>query len=108
MVKEFSIKIQPPQNVWYLDLYISWHLTNDKDLFIDDFCPKCLDFTTIGGQILQTENIDTIAISLTNRLSLKLCNVVYISDCDSNFILLGQLCESKIIYVDNSDIMTLT
>lgn len=107
MVKESSTKIQPPRDVWYLDLCASRHLTNNKDLFIEGLQPKCLDFTTAGGQVLRAESIGTIAIPLADGSSLKLCDVAYAPDCNSNLISLGQLRDSNITYVDNSEAMTL-
>ena len=38
---------------------------------------------------------------------MKLEKVVYAPECNSNLILLKQLQESKITYIDNSDSMTL-
>lgn len=105
MVKES--KMQAPRDLWYLDSCASRHLTNNKDLFIEDIRPKCLDFNTAGGQILQAESIGTIAIPLADGSSLKLRNVAYAPDCDSNLISLGQLCDSNIVYVDNAKAMTL-
>lgn len=51
MVKE-SQSMQPPRSVWYLNSCASRHLTNNKDLFDLELCPKCLDFTNAGGQVL--------------------------------------------------------
>lgn len=64
-------------------------------------------FTTVGGQILRVESIGTIAIPLADGSSLRLCDVAYAPDYDSNLIFLGQLCDSNINYVDNSEAMTL-
>lgn len=105
MVKE--TKLQAPRETWYLDSYASRHLTNNKDLFIDDLRPKCLDFTTAGGQVLCAESIGTIAIPLAERSSIKLRDVAYAPDCDSNLTLLGQLRDSGITYVDDAEAMTL-
>ena len=105
MVKES--KMQAPRDIWYLNLCASRHLTNNKDLFIEELRPKCLDFTTAGSQILRAESIRTIIISLADRSSLKLRNVAYAPDCDSNLISLGQLCDSNIVYVNNAEAMTL-
>lgn len=107
MVKESSIRMQPPRDVWYLDSCASKHLTNNKDLSIEDLRPKCLDFTTAGGQTLRAESIGTIAIPLADGSSLRLHNVAYAPDCDSNLTSLGQLRDSDIIYVDSSEAMTL-
>lgn len=105
MVKES--KIQASRETWYLDSCASRHLTNNKDLFIDDLRPKCLDFTTAGGQVLRTESIGAIAIPLAEGSSIKLRDVAYAPDCNSNLILLGQLRDSGITYVDNAEAMTL-
>lgn len=104
MVKES--KMQAPKGTWYLDSCASRHLTNNKDLFIDDLQPKCLDFTTARGQILRAESIGTIAIPLANGSSIELRNVVYAPDCDSNLISLGQLRDSGIKYIDDNEAMT--
>lgn len=105
MVKES--RMQAPKGTWYFDSYTSHHLTNNKDLFIDDLQLKYLDFTTAGGQILCAESIGTIAIPLADRSSIELHNVAYAPDCDSNLILLGQLRDSGIKYIDNNEAMTL-
>ncbi len=108
MVKESNATaMRTPRDVWYLDSCASRHLTNNKNLFVNDLRPKCLDFTTAGGQILRAEGIGTIAIPLSDGSSLRLRDVAYAPDCDSNLISLGQLRESDITYVDNSKAMTL-
>lgn len=63
MAKEKKSSQQPPKRVWYLDSCASRHLTNNRDLFIEE--------------------------------------------CDSNLISLGQLHENKITYVNNPNAMTL-
>lgn len=105
MVKK--TRMQAPKSTWYLDSCASRHLTNNKDLFIDDLRPKYLDFTAAGGQILLSESIGTIAIPLVDGSSIELGNVAYGPDCDSNLISLGQLRESGITYVDDAEAMTL-
>lgn len=107
MAKEKKNSQQPPKGVWYLDFCASRHLTNNRDLFIKDLYPKCLNFTTTGGQILRAESIGTIAIPLADGSSIRLEGVVYAPECDSNLILLGQLRNSNITYVDNPNTMTL-
>lgn len=53
MVKESNAaSMWAPRDVWYLDSCASRHLKNNKDLFVEELHPKCLDFTTAGGQIL--------------------------------------------------------
>ncbi len=106
MAKE-KFNLQAPKGIWYLDLYASHHLTNNKDLFIDEFRPKYLDFTTVGEQILYAKSIGTIAIPLANGSTVKLAGVAYTPECDSNLISLSQLHNSKITFVDNADAMTL-
>lgn len=105
MVKK--TKMQALRGTWYLDSCASRHLTNNKDLFIDNLRPKCLDFTTAGGQVLRAESIGTIAIPLADGSSIELRDVAYAPDCDSNLISLGQLRDSGITYVDDAEAMTL-
>lgn len=83
-------------NVWYLDLYISRHLINNKDFFILELYLKCLNFTTVEDQILQTESIGTVDILPANKSLFKLYNIAYTPNCDANLIFLGQLCNSAI------------
>lgn len=90
---------QAPEGIWYLDSYTSYHLTNNKDLFVDELRPKCLDFTIANGQTLRTKNVVTITILLVNRSSIKLEGVVYAPEYDSNLILLGQLRDNNITYI---------
>lgn len=105
---KMAVSMQPPRGVWYLDFCASRHLTNNKKLFVKDSPrPKSLDFTTAGGQIVCSESIGTIDIPLADGSSLGLNNVAYAPDCDSNLISLGQLRESGITYVDNTEVMTL-
>lgn len=99
--------MRAPRDVWYLDLCAFRHLINNKDLFVKKLYPKCLDFTTTGGQILWAEGIGTIAIPLSDGSLLKLQDIAYAPDNDSNLISLGQLRDSNITYVDNSKAMIL-
>ena len=99
--------MQALRDVWYLDSGAFRRLTNNKNLFIEELQPKCLDFTTAGGQILWAERIGTIAIPLADGSLLKLRNVAYAPNCDSNLISLGQLRDSNIVYVNNAEAMTL-
>lgn len=98
---------QAPKGVWYLDSCASRHLTNNKDLFINELRPKCLDFTTASGQTLRAESIGTIAIPLVDGSSIRFQGVAYAPECDSNLISLGQLCDSKVTYVGNAGAMAL-
>ena len=105
MVKES--RQQAPKRVWYLDSCAFRHLTNNKDLFIKELRPKCLDFTNANGQTLRAKSIGTIAIPLDDESSIRLEGVAYAPKCDSNLIFLRQLHDSNITYVDNPDAMTL-
>lgn len=80
---------------------------NNKELFVKDFLQaKSLDFTTAKGQILHSKSIGTITISSADGLSLRLNNVAYASNCNSNLILLRYLRENNIKYVNNIKAMT--
>lgn len=68
---------------------------------------KSLDFTIARGQVLYFKSIDTIAIFFVDKLSLKLNNIVYAPDCNSNLILLRQFWESDITSINNIEIITL-
>lgn len=98
---------QAPKRVWYLDSCISQHLTNNKNLFIEELRPKCLNFTTADSQTLCAKSMRTIAIPLDNRSSIRLKGVAYAPKFNSNLISLGQLRNSNITYVDSSNTMTL-
>lgn len=98
---------QAPKKVWYLDSWAFWHLTNNRDLFIKKLRFKCLEFTIANGQTLCAKSIKTIAILLDDKSSIRLEGVVYAPKCDLNFILLGQLHDSNITYVNNPNAITL-
>lgn len=108
MVKKFDIKIKLFWDVWYLDLYTLKYLISNNDLFIDDFYPKYINFLTIKKKILQTKSIITIAISFFNRHSLKLYNIAYVLNYDTNFNLSNQFYDSNITYVNHFNVMILT
>lgn len=71
-----ATNLQAPKGVEYLDSYTSCHLTNTKDLFIDELWPKYLDFTTTGRQTIWVERIGIIAIPLVNSSSINLEKMV--------------------------------
>lgn len=93
--------------MWYLDLYISCHLTNNRDLFIDKLQTKSLEFSIGGGQTLQAESVGTITIPLIDGSSIKLKGVAYTPKCNLNLIFLGQLRDNNVAYIDNIYAMTL-
>lgn len=95
------------QNFWYLDLYAFQPFTNNKDLFVKELCLKYFDFTTTGGQILWAEGIEIIAIPLLDKSLLKLWDVAYGLNCNSNLISLGQLRNNNITYVNNFEVIIL-
>lgn len=88
--------IQVPKSVWYLDSCAFQHLTNNRHLFITKLQSKCLNFTTARSQVLKTKRIETIAIPLIDKTSIKLHDVTYAPHCNINLISLGQLTDSKI------------
>ena len=73
----------------YIYLYISRHLTNDKSLFLKDFCPKILNFTIIGNKIFFIKNIGNITLPLVNKFSIKLEGVTYALKYKFDLVLLG-------------------
>ena len=79
--------LQALKKVFYLNSCVSRDPTNNKDLFINKFLPKYLDFTIVGKQILCAKNINTIAIPLTNNLFINLQKVAYAPNYKSNMIL---------------------
>lgn len=53
IIKKSSIKIKLPENMWYLDICTFKHFINNKNLFINNFYLKYLNFTIAKSQILQ-------------------------------------------------------
>lgn len=98
---------QALKKVWYLNSYAFRHLTNNKDLFVNKLRPKYFDFTITSGQTLRTKSVGTIAIPLVDGSFIRLEGVAYVFEYNSNLILLGQLRDNNIIYVDNKDTITL-
>lgn len=90
-----------------MNLYASRYLINKKIFFVKEFCPKNLNFTIAGHQILWAENISTTAILLANKSSIRLDKIAYGSNCESNLMFFGQLQENNIIFIDNKDYISL-
>ena len=67
---------------------------------------KSIDFITAVGQVIQTEKISTIFISLADGKTIKLQNIAFALGFDLNLILLDQLWESDITYHDEPSSMT--
>ena len=59
----------------------------NKNLFINNLYFQYFDFMTARGKILWVESIGIIAIPLANRVSLRICNIIYTLTIDSNLIL---------------------
>lgn len=68
-----------------MDLCIFRYLTNNKKLFIENLKIKFLDFTIASSQTIKIKSIGTIAILIINRI-IRLENIIYISDYNTNFI----------------------
>lgn len=62
---------------------------------------------TVTSQIICIKKIVIISISLTNSNIFKLQNLVLILSYNFNFILFGQLWESRIIYCNDLTVITL-
>lgn len=89
-----------------MDLCASHYLCNDRSFFSNTRA-KSIDIVTAARQVIRTEKIGTVLISLAGRDNIKLHNVALAFGCDSNLISLGQLHESGITYHDDSVAMTL-
>lgn len=98
--------MQASKSTWYLDSYAFGHLTNNKKLFNKELKAKTLDFTIASGQIFWVKSVGTIVISLTNR-TIKLEDVAYAPDHDTNLVSFGQLCKNNITFVNNKDYIIL-
>ena len=91
---------------WYIDSETSTHIINCWNLFtIINFYHK--NFEAVNRKMITaTECNDMIIYTKIENLLLK--DIVLISKCTSNFILLEQLQYSNIIYQDENSRMTLT
>ena len=72
---------------------MSYHLTNNRDLFIKELQPISFNFIITGKQTLRIESIRTIVIPLAKSSIIKLERVINTSDCNSNLISLSHLYE---------------
>lgn len=61
---------------------------------------------TATGQIIQTEEVETVPILLVTK-RIELYNLALIASCNSNLILLGQLRKSGITYHNSPKAMTM-
>ena len=66
----------------------------------------CIDFVTVVGEIIQTEQVGAVSIPLiTGQIDLQ--NIALASKYDSNLISLSQLRETGITFYDNPTSMAL-
>lgn len=84
----------------------SYHLCNNRKLFRSTHA-KSIDFVTAAGQVIQTNEINTIAIPLSDGKTIELHNITYASECDLNLISLDQLRKRGILFHDDPITMTL-
>ena len=100
--RAFMIKQPNPRfeliDTWYLDSCASRHICKNRDLF-SDLQPKNFEFITVGGEFIWSQKVGTVHLSFQSG-KMTLLNVTYTPKCDFNLILLGQLCESGILYHD--------
>lgn len=68
---------------------------------------KSIEFVNVVGQVIWTEVISTISISLADGSRIELQNVARALESHSNLISVGQLREHRIKYHDISTAMTL-
>lgn len=106
MVKEQRFQIIRTNSLWFLNLCAFHHLCNDQMLF-SNLKAKSIDFVIAVRQVIQIKDISTVSIPLACGDNIELYNVVLVTKCDLNQILLGQLYEAGIIYHDNQSTMTL-
>lgn len=62
---------------------------------------------TIAGQVILTNKIVTVFISILAWITIKLHNIALTPNCDLDLIFLGQLWESGIMYHNNPNTITL-
>ena len=72
----------------FLKSYTSRYLCNNRKLFRSTYA-KNIDFVTTAGQVIQTNEISTVALPLSDGKTIKLQNMAYASECDLNLISRG-------------------
>ena len=92
-------------SIWILDFEITHHCSNNRSLFLKHL-KKINDIVnTASDETLNVENLNNIVIVLSNKKTLTLIDVMYISDFTVNLISTSKLYHRKwnIIYsVDKS------
>ena len=69
-------KTKTSSSTWFLDLYTSLYLCNNRSFF-SNTKTKSIDFVTAARQVIWIEEIGTILIPLTGGDNIKLHNVAY-------------------------------
>lgn len=93
-------------DVWYLNSCISRHICDSQEKFVD-FQLKTYKFVTAGRDIIRSEQVETVILTLENGLQLIFSNIAYTLEYNSNLISLGQLQETGILYHDYSKCIVL-
>lgn len=73
------------------------HICNSQEKFVD-LQLKTYEFVTTGRDIIRSEQVRTVILTLENGLQLIFSNIAYTLECDSNLIFLGQLQKTSILY----------
>ena len=92
--------------VWYLNSCTSKHICNSCKRF-PNIHLKSYKFVIAEKTIIRSTQIGIITLSLENNSQLTLFNVILSSEYDSNFIFLGQLSKTDILYHDHLKQMVL-
>lgn len=96
MAREYDMakkSLQKTSDTWFLNSCVSRHLCNNRELFRNTQF-KNINFVNTVGQIIQTNEIGNVRISLSSKKIIDLHNVAFAPVCNSNLISLSQLHES--------------
>lgn len=93
-------------NIWFLNLCVSYYLCNNQKLFLN-IKTKSIFFIMKVKQVIQTEKIGIISISLKRNNIIKIYNIAVTPKCNFNLILLDQLYKNRIIYYNSLIAITL-
>lgn len=75
-VETLKIVQRTTSNTWFLDLCVFCHLCNNRKRFRSTDT-KSINFVTVAGQVIQTNEIGIVAILLSNGKTIELHNVAY-------------------------------
>lgn len=84
---------------------MSCYQSNNPSLFTNQRA-KSIDFVIAIKQVIRTEKISTVLISLVDCSKIKLQNIALAPECDSNLVSFSQLRETEIIFHDNPTTIT--